>query len=164
MKVKVPTVPTMFNVHYCSKPFSHGFFSSREYKYQDTKPECMSLEYWGCIMHNRGGIERFSARLNPCMLIVLWAGCIKSVGHQGGLATSGPCQVGGEVEERPVHCGSCVKGWNHTLDSRPSGGNTLIRAAVWSVSSDALFVALKDQKPFINWFIDLSIEEPYWTD
>lgn len=49
--------------------------------------------------------------INRCLVIVfLGAGCVKSVGHQGALATSGLCQVGGEAEERLVHCGSCVKG------------------------------------------------------
>ena len=43
-------------------------------------------------------------------LFILGSGCVKSVGHQGPLATSGLYQVVGVAEEKLVHCGSCVKG------------------------------------------------------
>lgn len=46
--------------------------------------------------------------LTGAWLLFIRAWCVKSVGHQGALATSGLCQVGGEAEERPVHCGSLL--------------------------------------------------------
>lgn len=51
--------------------------------------------------------RKFSVAINATELEIL---SVKTSGHQGALASAGPCLEAGEAEEGPIRCGSCMKG------------------------------------------------------